>query len=97
MPCEHALDGLAQVLQQVPAVGDLHGLGGTLRRRLGVGRRTVPADDLDPGMLLEPRRDSVPLAVGEQVDDVTALQVHDDGAVTLSLAPRPVIDPHDPR
>src|SRR5512135_2271227 len=48
-------------------------------------------------MGLEPHRDGVRLAVGEEVDDVTAFQVHDDGAVTLSLAPRPVIDPHDPR
>src|SRR3954454_8022085 len=48
-------------------------------------------------MVLDPRRDGVRLAVGEEVDDVTAFQVHDDGAVTLSLAPRPVIDPHDPR
>ena len=71
--------------------------GGAFRRRLGVGRRTVPADHLDPGMGLEPRRHGVRVAVGEQVDDVTAFQVHDDGAVTLPLAPRPVIDPHDPR
>jgi hypothetical protein len=63
MPSEHALDGFAQVLQEVPAIGDLHGLGGTLRRRLGVGRRTVPADHFDPGMGLEPRRDGVRLAV----------------------------------
>ena len=28
MSLEHKLDGLAQVLQQVPAVGDLLGLGG---------------------------------------------------------------------
>jgi hypothetical protein len=97
MPCEHALDGLAQVLQQVPAVGDLHGLGGALRRRLGVGRRTVPADHLDLRMGLEPHRDGVCLAVGEEIDDVTTFQVHDDGAVTLPLAPRPIIDAHDPR
>ena len=71
--------------------------GGTFGRRLGVGGRAVPADHLDPGMGLEPRRHGVRVAVGQQVDDVTAFQVHDDGAVALPLAPRPVVDPHDPR
>jgi hypothetical protein len=36
-------------------------------------------------------------AVGHEVDDVAPLQVHDDGAVALPLAPRPVVDPHDAR
>jgi hypothetical protein len=38
---EHALDGLAQVLQQVPAIRDLLSLGGACRRRLAVGCRVV--------------------------------------------------------
>ena len=97
MPPEYALDGLSQVLQQVPAVRDLHGPGGSLRRRLGVGRRTIPADDFDAGMGLEPRGHGVRVAVGEEVDNVTAFQVHDDRAVPLPLAPGPVIDPHTTR
>ncbi len=61
---EHALDGLAQVLEQVPAIRDLLGLRGACRRRLGVGRRTVPADHLDPGMGLEPSRHGIRITVG---------------------------------
>jgi hypothetical protein len=37
------------------------------------------------------------VAVGQRVDDVASFQVHDDGAVPLSLAPRPVVDAHDAR
>jgi hypothetical protein len=94
---EHTFDGLAQVLQQVPAIRNLLSLGGAGRRRLGVGRRTVPADHLDPGMGLEPSRHGIRSTVGEEVEDVPSFQVHDDRAVALSLAPRPIIDPHDPR
>src|SRR3954452_18429682 len=35
---EHALDGLAQVLQQVPAVRDLRGMVSVLRRGPEIGR-----------------------------------------------------------
>src|SRR5512135_733006 len=48
-------------------------------------------------MGLEPHRHGIRVTVGEEVDDVTSFQVHDDGSVTLPLAPRPVIDSHDPR
>ena len=41
--------------KQVPSIGDLLGLGRGLGGGLGVGRRTVAADQLDAGMGLEPR------------------------------------------
>ena len=42
-------------------------------------------------MRLQPRRQRVGAAVGQQVDDAPALQVDQDGAVALAFAPRPVV------
>ena len=69
------------------------GLGG----RLGVGRRTVAADQLDAGMGLEPRPDGRGVAVRQEIDDVARLEVDDDGAVALPLAPGPVVDADESR
>ena len=97
MTLEQAFDGLADVLQQVPSIGDLLGLGRCFGGGLGVGRRAVAADQLDAGMGLEPRLDGRGVAVGQEVDDLAGLEVDDDGAVALSLAPGPVVDADEPR
>jgi hypothetical protein len=59
----NSLDGFAQVLHQVPSIRNLLGLGGTLRCRLGVRLGTVPADYLDSGIGLEPRRHGLGVTV----------------------------------
>ena len=78
--------------QQMPAIGNLLGFRRTFRHRLGVGRRTVPADEFNARMFLEPLRDGIGITIGQEIDDVAPLQVHDDGAVALPFAPRPVVD-----
>jgi hypothetical protein len=92
MALEEALDGLAHVLQEVPSIGDLLGLGRGFSGGLGVGRRTVAADQLDTGMSFEPRPDGRGVAVGQEIDDIVRLEVDDDRAVALSFAPGPVVD-----
>ena len=54
MTLQQAFDGLAHVLQEMPSIGDLLRLGRGLGGRLGVGRRTVAADQFDAGMGREP-------------------------------------------
>src|SRR5512135_3207323 len=44
----------------------------------------------------EPLLDGLRVAVRQQIDDTAALQVHDNGAVSLPLAPRPVVDADEP-
>jgi hypothetical protein len=63
MTLKHTFDGLAHVLQQVPSIGDLLGIGGGLGGGQGVGRRTVAADQLDAGMGREPRADGRGVAI----------------------------------
>src|SRR5512135_1041386 len=92
MSLEQAFDGLAHVLQEMPTIGDLLGLGRRLGGGLRVGRRTVAADQLDAGVGLEPGPDGRSVTIGQEIDDVARLEVDDDGAVALPFAPGPVVD-----
>jgi hypothetical protein len=89
---EEAFEHLAHVLEQVPAVGHVHGIGCGPGCRLGVGAGAVAADDLDAGVVFEPPLQRRAVASREQVDDLAALQVDQDGAVALPLADRPAAD-----
>ena len=52
MAVEQAFDGFANVLQEMPAVRDLHRLGCPVRRGVRILRRPVARDDLHAGMRL---------------------------------------------
>ena len=92
-----ALDCLAHVGQQVPAVGDLYCLGCADGGGAGVLCRAVARDHLHPWPLPKPFRHSWGRAVGQQVDHAPALQVHNDRAVCPTLAQRPIVHRHDAR
>jgi hypothetical protein len=64
----------------------------TLTRALRIEPASVPADNLDFGMSLEPSRCLLDRADGQHVNDIPALQVHDDRAIGKALAPAPVVD-----
>ena len=83
---------LAQVVPQVPAVGDLDRAGGALAGAFGVGAGPVPADHRGPGMSLQPALQGGGLPVREQVDDLPGGHVDQDGAVDVALAQREVVD-----
>ena len=89
MTLQQAFDGLAHVLQEVPSIGDLLGVGRGFGGRLGVGRGTVAADQLDAGMGRQPGLDGRGVAIGQEVDDFTGLEVDDDGAVASAPCARP--------
>src|ERR1700733_8821563 len=46
-------------------------------------------------MVVQPLLDGRRIAIGQKVDDITPLQVHNDRAVALTLAPRPVVDTNE--
>lgn len=87
----HALQGLAEVAEQMPAVGGLHGIRCPLPHGIGVGAGAVAGDNLDPFMALEPGGERGRLPVGQEVDDRVALEIDQDGPVALAPAPGPVI------
>ena len=84
---QYTLDEVAHVLEQVPAVGDLHCFGRTAPCAIGVDLRAVAGDDLDTGMLDEPMREALCRTPRQQVDGDAALEVDEDGPVGVPLAP----------
>ena len=75
MLLEEGLDGLREVLQDMPAVRDLDGFRGSLSSALGVGGTAIPADDLHPWMLAQPGPEGLPHAAFQEIDDLMAIQI----------------------
>jgi hypothetical protein len=90
------LDRLAQVLQQMEAVGDLPSLWRALARAISIEASAVPANDLNLGMPPEPFGGGGRRAIRQHVDHLTPLQVYDDRPVAAALSPAPVIDAGHP-
>jgi hypothetical protein len=97
VPVERLGQGVAEVAQQVPAVGDLDRLRRAAADAVGVGAGAVTRDDLHAGVGPQPRPDGLRVAVGQQVDRAVALQVDDERAVAPATAPGPVVDADDAR
>jgi hypothetical protein len=89
---ELSLNGLAEVLQQMKAIGDLPCLRRALTRGVRIEASSVAADHLHFRMILEPTGRGRRRAIRQQVHHLATLQVHDDRAVVGALPPRPVIN-----
>jgi hypothetical protein len=81
---KHLLQGLSDIAQEMPAIGDLGGGGGRLTRPVGVGRRAVTRDDLDPRMGLEPLCQGVGGAIREQRHRLPTRQIDEHGPIGLA-------------
>ena len=97
MPVAQSLDRLAEVAEQVPAIGDLEGVRGTLTDAVGIGTGTIAGDNLDAWPLTQPGSDGGGLAVGQGIDHPVRLEVDQDRAVATPTRPGPVINPEDTR
>lgn len=91
------LGSLAQVVPQMPPVGDLHSLRRSGSGTFGEERRAVPADDLNTRSLGEPGGQTGCLPVRKQIDRPTGFDVHQHGAVVVTLAGGVLIDADHPR
>src|ERR1700739_2695197 len=87
---------LRQVVKQVPTIGNLHRLRRTCCCRLGIQAGAVAADDLRSRMSPKPFRSTFRTAVRQQIDDLTTFQVAENRAISMPLAPGPVIDTQHP-
>ncbi len=79
----------------MPAIGDLDSGGCPVPSSFRIGSGPVTNDDLDPGMLLEPLGYRSGRSIRQEIDDVPAFEIADDGAVALTAAKRPVVDADD--
>ncbi|MDX6391411.1 MAG: hypothetical protein QOJ73_2474 [Streptosporangiaceae bacterium] len=90
---DRLLDVLGQVVPQVPPIGHLDRLGCPTADAFGVGTGTVPADHPGSRVLTQPRGEGGGLAIGEQIDGATRVDVDEYGAVDVPAAQGKVIDP----
>jgi len=91
------LKRITEVAQQMPPVRDLDSIWRSLPDAVGVNAGAVARDDLHPGVPLQPRRQALGPAVGQQVEDPVLLQVNEDGPIAVTAPPSPIIDPEHAR
>src|ERR1700722_15639745 len=97
VPAGGLLHLLAEVVPQVPAVGDLERAGGAAGGAGGVAAGPVAADHRGrgAGAASQPAGQDVAVAARQQVDDLVRFHVHQDGGVVLALADGDVVDSED--
>lgn len=89
------VQGRRHICEEVKAVSDLGGLGSALPNACGVGFGAVPRHDLDAGMGVKPRGHRLSRSICQHIKGAPPVEIDDDGAVALALAPRPIIHPNN--
>jgi hypothetical protein len=89
---QEGFQGLAEVLDEMEPVHNLHGLRHPPANAVGIEVAAIAADHGDGGMLGQSRRDGRGRAVRQQVHDTVIREIHQDGAVPMPPPPRPLID-----
>jgi hypothetical protein len=82
---------LADIDQQMETISDLDSLGRALNSALGILIAAITTDDLDPRVVLQPRREGVGRSLGQEVYHPAAFQVAENRAVVLTLLPGPIV------
>jgi hypothetical protein len=89
----HTPQRFAEVLEQVPAIGDLEGgrrsIGGTFNVEVG----PVAADDFHTRMRPQPAGKALGRSLGQQINRSMTLEVTQNGAVPLAATKGPIINP----
>jgi hypothetical protein len=91
---DRLLHVLAQVVPQVPTVGDLDRVRRGLAGSLGVGASAVPADHQGSRMVPQPAREGAGLPISKQIHRLVGGHVHQDGAVDMPAPQRESKPPH---
>ena len=86
------LDGIAQVLVQMPAVGHVDSLRCPTSSTCRVNLTAIPADNFDTGVGLQRGREAVFGAVWQEVNRQSPLQIDQDGLHLTSTPEGPVVD-----
>lgn len=89
--------GVAQAMPEMPSVGDLDRLRQRIPHGLRIGRRTVPAHDLDSWMRPQPTGHHLGTAPSQHVDPGTGVGVDQHRGVVMTSAQSEIIDPQHPR
>ncbi|MBB4172157.1 MULTISPECIES: hypothetical protein [unclassified Rhizobium] len=88
---------LTQIREKMPSIRDLSGIRGASSRPFCINASTVAGDDFYAGMSGKPFGYDISISFGKQIKNAVAFQIADNRAVTLTLAPGPIVDTNDPR
>src|SRR5713226_3600411 len=91
----HPLKRVHQIVDEVPPIGHLHGIGSTAPRRAGIDTVAIAADDLCAGMFAQPADQCTAGGIFQQVDDVVSPCIVHDCAVASSVSEGELVDTED--
>ena len=91
---QEGFQGLAEVVDEMKAVDDLHRLGCPPANAIRIEVTAITTDDGDRRMLGQPGRDAGGRAVRQQVHDAMRRQIDQDGAIPMAPPPGPLVDPN---
>lgn len=94
MLSHHVEESGACIFDEMPTISDLNGLWGAPGRRLAIAGTAISGDYIDPGIIPKPRSGSTALTVRKKGYDTASLQVANDGSVSASPPPRPIVNPN---
>jgi hypothetical protein len=92
---EFALHRLPEIEYQVETIGYLDGFGCAATGALGVEAVTVSAHHDHFRVFYQPLAKSIRRTCREKIDHFPTLQINQDRAKRLTLAPCPIVDPHN--
>ena len=95
-PLEIAGQDLAEITEQVKAIGDLGAPRGPCCRASGIILGPVTGNDFDPGMVAQPCGDGLGRALRQEIDRPMLFEIHQDRAIDPALAEGKIIDAQDP-
>jgi hypothetical protein len=94
MLAHHVEKGSARVLDEMPTIGDLDRLRGTLGGGFAIAGTSVAGDKIDPRMVPKPCDGGATLAIRKECHDMAPLKIADDGSIATPSSPCPIINPH---
>jgi hypothetical protein len=83
---------LAEIVHEMKAAHDLHGVGGATANALGIQVAPITTDDGDRRMFGDPSRDRRRRAIGPQVHDAVIREIDQDRAVAMTPPLGPLVD-----
>jgi len=93
MLAHHIKESRARVLEQMPAISNLDGLWCALGRSFAIAGAAVPGNKIDCRMPPKPCSRGATLTVWKKRYNTMPLQIADDGSVSASPTPCPIVNP----
>ena len=92
---EHGIQGRTGILQEVKAVGNLHGVWGPGCGSLGIRFGPIARDNGNPWMLFEPGGEGVCIPSLDEINRPVRFQIDHQGRVGVATAQGQVVDAKD--